>query len=77
MDIHEIVKKLIGEIEPVGESNEDDRRYENLKALVMLTDKLMADIDDVATYNRSRIEFSMKRAGNYAKAFYDQLGIPE
>jgi hypothetical protein len=76
MDIHEIVKKLVGPIDPVGESNTDDIRFENLKIMTELVDELLTDIDHVAS-NRDRAEYSMKRAGEHASKFYDDLGIPE
>ena len=78
MDIntYEVVKKLIGEIDPVGETHVDDKRYENLKAMTELVDTLLTDIDRVAG-NRTRVEFSMKRAGNFARDFFNQIGVKE
>ena len=76
MDIHEIVKKLVGEIRPVGETNEDNRRFENLKAMCELTEKLLADIDRVA-WGKNRAEYSISRAGKYASDFFDAQGIIE
>ena len=31
MDYYEVVKKLIGEVDPVGETHIDNERFENLK----------------------------------------------
>jgi hypothetical protein len=70
MEIKEIVMKLIGAVDPVGETNEDERRYQNLKALVALADELLHEINDV-TYCRTRHEWSMARAGKYA---FEELG---
>ena len=77
MTNYDVVKKLIGEIYPVGETHTDDRRFENLKEMIELVDKLLTDIDKVAYRNKDRVEFSMKRAGGCAKEFLDKLGLPE
>jgi hypothetical protein len=76
MTIHEIVKKLIGEIRPVGETNTDNARFENLKQTCELVDELLHDIDGVIYY-KDRVEYSMSRAGKYADAFFDRIGIKE
>jgi hypothetical protein len=60
-----IVNKLIGPIEPVGETTTDERRYENLKAQCELVEHLILDIQYVA-----------KRAGEYADKFLtNTIGI--
>lgn len=74
MEIHDIVKKLIGNIDPVGETHIDEERFENLKATCELVDILLTDIDKVIPNNK-RAEFSMKRAGDYANDFFDKIGI--
>ncbi len=71
-DYHEIIKKLVGPIEPIGETNEDDRRYENLKTMITLVDSLLFDIDMVSIES-DRIEYSMKRAGEKAKKFMEDI----
>lgn len=76
MDMHEVVAKLVGEIGPVGEAREDDERFENLKVMTELVDKLLTDIDRVIP-NKRRVEFSMKRAGVFADEFFTQIGIVE
>ena len=77
MTTHEIVTKLIGPIAPVGETNTDNARFENLKNMTELVDELLTDIDAVAYLNKDRQEFSMKRAGDFASAFFDKIGIKE
>lgn len=72
MNYYEITKKLIGEIRPVGETNTDNDRFENLKAMVDLVGKLVEDIEDVATC-ANRSEFSVQRAGNLARKFRRDL----
>ena len=72
----EIIKKLIGEIRPVGETNTDNARFENLKTLCNLVDELVGEIDGVGYDFQNNHQFSMKRASDYAKKFMtDTLGI--
>jgi len=72
MDVYDVVKKLVGEIKPVGETNTDDYRFENLKVMTDLVDKLLTDIDDIVPEKRSQ-EFSRKRAGDFADKFLTSL----
>lgn len=77
MDLYEVLKKLTGPVRPVGETNEDDRRFENLKALTDLVGQLLTDIDQIACRNKSRPEYSLKRAGEHCSKFLDEIGITE
>lgn len=78
MDVYEVVRKLIGPIDPVGETREDERRFENLKKMCELMDQIHTDIDDVVTYNKNRVEYSMKKAGEFADKFLTEtIGIKE
>ena len=74
----DVVKKLIGSINPVGESDTDDERYENLKEMCVLVDNLITHIDDMAYLNRHLQEYSVKRAVKYASTFLTKtVGIEE
>lgn len=73
IDIYEVVKKLVGEIEPIGETQTDDRRFENLKAMTWLIEKLLYDIDDIAFRFKNSHQFSMKRAAEYASDFLNEV----
>lgn len=77
MTLYEVVIKLIGPVNPVGETNKDEERFLNLQAMTELVDKLLTDIDTVAYKNREKVEFSRKRAGEFAKKFLDKIGIIE
>lgn len=65
----EIVNKLIGSITPVGETNADDKRFENLKAMCDLAGELILEINNVAYTYKDSYEFSVKRASQYASDF--------
>ena len=77
MDIYEIVKKLVGPINPIGETNADNDRFENLKATTELIDRLLFDIDDVACRYKNNHQASMKKASVFAANFQNSLGIVE
>lgn len=78
VEIKDVVLKLIGPVDPVGESNADDRSFENLKELCELTEQLVCIIDGVSYFNKDRAEYSMSRAGKYAFDFiYRRLNIKE
>ena len=71
MDIHDIVKRIVGPINPVGETNEDDHRFSNLKQMTKLVNLLLGDLSRVAAH-KGRPEHSMSRAGKFADDFlYD------
>ena len=73
----DIVMKLTGQIEPVGETHTDDKRFENLQILLKLMCKLHVEIDRIATENKDRQECSMARAGKLCNEYLDWLGIPD
>jgi hypothetical protein len=77
MELYDVVTKLVGPTNPVGETRADDERFENLKALTGLVDQLLVDIDRIACANNGRPEFSMTRAGKFCAEFLTQLGIHE
>jgi hypothetical protein len=68
----EIVKKLIGQIKPVGETNEDAKRLDNLNDQIQLTEELINEIFDVAHF-ANRHEFSVKTCGLQAKHYLKLL----
>ena len=77
MPVHEIVKKLIGEIEPVGASHIDTGRFENLKVMVKLMDDIHTELDRVAYENKNMQEDSIKKSVDYINKFFDRIGIKE
>ena len=68
MEIYDIIKKLIGPIDPIGETYEDNERFENLKATTKLVNQLLFKIYTVS-YNKDKVEFSMKKSGEFAHKF--------
>jgi len=76
MDIYDIVMKLTGPVNPVGDSQVDADRKVNLEVLLDLTDRLLTKIDQVAD-NKDRVEWSMKQAGKMCDEWQTRRGIYE
>jgi hypothetical protein len=65
----DVLKKLVGEIKPVGRTEIDLQRFENLQELCFVVEVLLLDIDEVASKYKDSQEYSVKRAADYAKKF--------
>ena len=72
MTNYDVVKKLLGDISPVGETNTDNDRYDNLKETIELVDSLLENIYEVSFFE-NRVEYSMKRSGELASKFLKGL----
>jgi hypothetical protein len=71
MELYDITKKLIGEINPAGATHIDDERTKNLDEHIHLVEQLIIDLCVVAGY-KNRVEYSMKEMGEKAdKALKD------
>jgi hypothetical protein len=66
MNLPEIVEKLTGPIQPIGESNVDHARLENIDKVIELTESLVNDLIKAST-NATRYEASMKAIGVRAR----------
>lgn len=72
MELHDVVRKLIGPVAAIGEHNEDQRRLANLKVLTEVVEMLLLDIRDAAR-SANNYQDSMKAIGKYAKDFLDEM----
>jgi hypothetical protein len=78
MELYDVVTKLIGNINPVGMSEVDSERLENLKVMTELVEKLITDIDNVDYRNKDSHEYSVKKAADFASDFLsNKIGIKE
>lgn len=77
MTNYDVVKKLIGNIRPVGDASIDPQRLENLKAMCELMDEIHTAIDAVAYDFKDDKQASVKRCCDYANQFLGKLGIVE
>ena len=72
MEIEDIVKKLIGEISPLGCSRRDEDRLNNLRKYLTLIEVLLAEVAYVSTYRDSH-EHSVKEIGMTAYKFLEEI----
>ena len=68
--ISDVVTKLAGEIYPVGETNRDEKRLENLEQVCTMVEKFLFEIAEVAEL-ADRPEHSIQQAGKQAAKFLD------
>ncbi len=74
MENVDVVRKLIGEIKPIGETNTDNERFINLQQMTALVDELLHDILEVAK-QKDAVEFSRHRAGRLANSYIQYIQI--
>ncbi len=76
-EVADLVMRMIGEIEPVGETNTDNARFVHLQILLNTLDILINEVTFVLP-NERRYEASMKKAGKevrtWLKEKYRQFG---
>jgi hypothetical protein len=72
MTNYDVIKKLLGPINPVGETRTDDERFQNLEETIKVVNSLLFDISQVAV-NVDRQEYSMSRAGKTAVQFLKEV----
>ena len=72
MEIHDIVNKLTGQIDPVGETNEDKKRLINLEAKIDLIEKILFEFS-IAAQSHDRLESSVQAIGTKARSFLIEL----
>ncbi len=70
--IEDIVRSLLGEIHPAGETYTDKIKLVNLKQTINLVYELVDQIIEVAKKENSQ-EYSVKNAGVIARAFINNL----
>lgn len=71
--IYNVVCKLVGPIEPVGDTVEDDKRLTNLKVMIKVSTRMLTGIGDVSREQYS-VAASKRRAGIRADKYLKSLG---
>ncbi len=71
MNLHQIVTKLVGPVDAIGEHGADQQRLANLKVLAELVEMLLLDIH-YAARSANNHQASMKAIGKYAKEFLEE-----
>ena len=69
MELIDIVNKLIGNIEPIGDTSVDEERFENLKSYCELINEMVKRVDDVVCNNLDSCLVSVKRSNDYISDF--------
>ena len=67
-----ILMTLIGEVEPIGETNTDNDRYQNLIQLEGVIEHLLEEIEKVAKCS-DRVEYSMSKAGKQSVIWLSEI----
>lgn len=75
MTNYDVVKKLIGDIRPIGDASRDVQILENLKAMCELMDEIHTAIDAVGYDFKDDKQNSVVACCEYANKFLDKLGI--
>lgn len=70
--IIKIIDALNGSVKPVGETNEDNKRFDNLKTLEEIIDCLLDDVQMLIP-NRNRCEYSMNRVSDEAVGYLREV----
>lgn len=70
-EIADIIMKIIGEIEPVGETHVDDVRIDHLRTLINVLDVLIDEVTFVLPCEQ-RHEWSMQRAGKEVRKWIEE-----
>jgi hypothetical protein len=73
----DIVKRLIGPILPVGDSNIDNERFENLKLTCKLTNDLLFEIEEKSCASPNSKEYSVRRNSDYGIKFLTDIGFKQ
>ena len=73
MTNYDVVRRLIGRVVPVGDSNLDVERLANMQQLIELAENIIGDISNVADEYKDSYCASEKRIGNLADEFMKDL----
>ena len=68
--LYTVVNKLVGEIEPTGDSSVDASRYENLIHLLEFLDLILYDVVNIQKYYNSPA-YSESRSGKYTRKWME------
>lgn len=73
-EITKLLDILIGEVEAVGETNEDNRRLDNLKTLIDVTNWCLDGLQFAMASGYGRPEWSMAEISYTAQCALDEYG---
>ena len=70
--INEVVLKLVGDIDPIGESSHDEKTIKNMETFIDVVDSLMGEIRRRMSYRYSPMG-SVKEVGDMANEYFNAL----
>ena len=73
-EITKLLAVTIGNVEAVGETNEDERRLDNLKTLIDVTNWCMDGLQFAMVSGYGRAEYSMAKISYTAQCALDEYG---
>ena len=73
-EITKLLNVLIGDVEAVGETNEDNRRLDNLKMLIDVTNWCLDGLQFAMASGYGRPEYSMAEISYTAQCALDEYG---
>ena len=73
-EITKLLDALIGDVEAVGETNEDERRLDNLKTLIDVTNWCLDGLEYAMASGYGRPEWSMAEISYTAQCALDEYG---
>lgn len=71
-EIREVVDKLIGDVEAIGESRHDEKAYDNLEIMTYVCDALIDEIRR-SSETKNNPQYSMKIVGDRAYSYLKDL----
>ncbi len=73
IELTEVVKRIVGDIKPVGDSSIDHKRLENLKSLFELINGLVHEVRIIHIENMNSQQYSVKIASDLSEEFINNL----
>ena len=73
-EITKLLDALIGSVEAIGETNEDERRLDNLKTLINVTNWCLGGLEYAMASGYGRPEWSMAEISYTAQCALDEYG---
>lgn len=73
-EITKLLDAMIGKTEAVGETNEDERRLDNLKTLIDVTNWCLDGLEFAMASGYGRAEYSMAKISHTAQCALDEYG---
>ena len=68
MEIEEILERLLGKIQPTGESREDEIRYKNIENYKKALNFIMSSLEKASLYS-DKPQYSMQKIGKKCEKF--------